>query len=90
MGSRKTGTPSAPERTNPVFLRAGAATAELPSLVVLVQMPADAGAFAHPRTLRHLALAIPADRFDATRAALENRGFAVRTGQHLILPSRTM
>ena len=81
---------SPPERTNPVFLRAGAATAELPALVVLVQLPAGAGGFASPRTLHHLALAIAADRFDATRAASKVGGFAVRTGQHPVLPSRTM
>jgi catechol-2,3-dioxygenase len=81
---------SPPERTNPVFLRAGAATATLPALVVLVQLPADAPAFAPPRTLHHLALAVAADAFDAAQAALTRRGFAIRTGQHPILPSRTM
>ena len=81
---------SPPERTNPVFLRAGAATAALPALVVLVQLPPDAPAFAPPRTLHHLALAVAADTFDAALGALTRRGFAVRTGQHPVLPSRTM
>ena len=81
---------SPPERPSPVFLRAGAATAELPALVVLVQLPPDAGAFLAPRTLHHLALAVPAEAFDAARSALVARGFAIRTGQHPILPSRTM
>ncbi|HEY7034251.1 MAG TPA: VOC family protein [Thermomicrobiales bacterium] len=81
---------SPPERTNPVFLRAGAATAALPALVVLVQLPADTPAFASPRTLHHLALAVAADAFDAAHQALVQRGYAVRTGQHPVLPSRTL
>jgi catechol-2,3-dioxygenase len=81
---------SPPERTNPMFLRAGAATASLPALVVLVQLPADAPAFVAPRTLHHLALAIAAEAFDAAHETLVQRGFSVRTGQHPVLPSRTM
>jgi catechol-2,3-dioxygenase len=81
---------SPPERTNPIFLRAGAATAALPALIVLVQLPADAPAFSSPRTLHHLALAIAADAFDAAHETLVQRGFTVRTGQHPVLPSRTM
>jgi catechol 2,3-dioxygenase len=81
---------SPPDRTNPVFLRAGAATGVLPALVVLVQLPPDAGAFAAPRTLHHLALAIPAADFEQVRMGLVARGFTVRTGEHPVLPSRTM
>jgi catechol-2,3-dioxygenase len=81
---------SPPERTNPIFLRAGAANAELPALVVLVQMPPDVPRFEPPRTLHHLALAIPPESFDQTQAALKGRGYPVRTGQHPVLPSRTM
>ena len=81
---------SPPERTNPIFLRAGAATDSLPALVVLVQLPPDAGAFAAPRTLHHLALAIPADDFEQVRMGLVARGFTVRTGEHPVLPSRTI
>jgi len=81
---------SPPERTNPVFLRAGAATGELPAMVVLVQLPADAAEFAAPRTLHHLALAIPAETFDAAGETLAAHGLTVRTGQHPVLPSRTM
>jgi catechol 2,3-dioxygenase len=81
---------SPPERTNPVFLRAGAATADLPALVVLVQLPSDSGSFEKPRTLHHLALAIAANEFAAVRAGLVANGFTVRTGEHPILPSRTM
>lgn len=81
---------SPPERTNPIFLRAGEATASLPALVVLVQLPAEAPAFSPPRTLHHLALAIAADAFDAAHQTLVDRGYRVRTGQHPVLPSRTM
>jgi catechol 2,3-dioxygenase-like lactoylglutathione lyase family enzyme len=81
---------SPPERTNPVFLRAGAATAALPALVVLVQLPADAPAFSPPRTLHHLALAVAADAYDGAHEMLVGQGFTVRTGQHPVLPSRTM
>jgi catechol-2,3-dioxygenase len=81
---------SPPERTNPVFLQAGAANADLPALVVLVQLPGEPAQFTPPRTLHHLALAIPAASFDGTMAALTERGCSVRTGQHPVLPSRTM
>ncbi|MCC6790517.1 MAG: VOC family protein [Thermomicrobiales bacterium] len=81
---------SPPERKNPIFLRAGNADASLPALVVLVQMTGEVGPFTPPRTLHHIALAITAESFDATMAALQDRGYAVRTGQHPVLPSRTM
>ena len=81
---------SPPEQRNPVFLRAGAATAELPALVVLVQLPADAPAFAAPRTLHHLALEVGPGDFDGVRARLEELGFATRTGRHPVIPSRTL
>jgi catechol-2,3-dioxygenase len=79
-----------PDRPSPVFLRAGAATADLPALVVLVQLPPDAAPFGAPRALHHLALAVPAEAFDVARAALLARGFAVRDGRHPVLPSRTL
>jgi catechol-2,3-dioxygenase len=81
---------SPPERTNPVFLRAGSADAALPALVVLVQLQDRSAIFTAPRTLHHLALAISAASFDETKRLLEERGFAVRTGQHPVIPSRTM
>jgi len=81
---------SPPERTNPIFLRAGNANTELPALVVLVQLPLGSATFATPRTLHHLALAIAAESFDGTRLALEARGYSVRTGEHPVIPSRTM
>ena len=81
---------SPPEMTNPVFLRAGAATSALPALLVLVQLPADAAPFTRPRPLHHLALAITATGFDAAIAILAARGLTTRTGRHPILPSRTL
>ncbi|HET8522308.1 MAG TPA: VOC family protein [Thermomicrobiales bacterium] len=81
---------SPPERTNPIFLRAGDAGADLPALVVLVQLPPDTPDFSRPRTLHHLALAVPADAFDAAHNALTTAGFNVRFGQHPVIPSRTM
>ena len=81
---------SPPEQASPVFLRAGSATALLPALVVLVELPVDAPGFGSPRTLHHLALAVPDDAFDATAEALVADGLTIRTGRHPILPSRTM
>jgi catechol-2,3-dioxygenase len=81
---------SPPDRANPIFLQTGAATDALPSLVVLVQLPADAGEFTKPRTLHHLALAIAPEDFEPVRANFVARGLTVRTGEHPILPSRTM
>lgn len=81
---------SPPERANPIFLRAGTANTDLPALVVLVQLPGDAGSFSAPRTLHHLALAVTAESFDGTMRALRELGYTVRTGQHPVLPSRTM
>jgi catechol-2,3-dioxygenase len=81
---------SPPERTNPVFLQAGAANADLPALVVLVQLPEEVASFTVPRTLHHLALAVSAESFEDTRQALETRGYSVRNGQHPVIPSRTM
>ena len=74
----------------PVFFRAGQATARVPSLVVLVPLPADSPDFALPRTLHHLALTVPADAFDAARNALTTAGLEVRDGKHPVLAVRTM
>jgi catechol 2,3-dioxygenase-like lactoylglutathione lyase family enzyme len=81
---------SPPERKNPIFLRAGPAQLGIPQLIVLVQLPADSGPFAKPRTLHHLALEVAPEDYDAEKARLESLGFSVRTGQHPVLPSRTM
>lgn len=81
---------SPPERTNPRFLQAGPGQAGIPQMIVLVQLPASAGPFTSPRTLHHLALEIDPDAFDAEQTRLSQRGFTVRTGQHPVIPSRTM
>ena len=74
----------------PVFLRAGQATDRVPSLVVLVPLPADAGAFGAPRALHHLALTVPEARFDAAREMLHRAGYEVRDGKHPVLAVRTI
>lgn len=81
---------SPPERANPVFLRAGSTETAIPAMVVLVQLPLGTADFARPRVLHHLALAITAESFDLVMTELQSRGFAVRTGQHPVIPSRTM
>jgi catechol-2,3-dioxygenase len=81
---------SPPERASPVFLRAGPAAVGVPQLIVLVQLPADAPPFARPRTLHHLALELAPEDFDAEQARLASLGFALRSGQHPIIPSRTL
>lgn len=81
---------SPPEKPGPVFLRAGQATGAVPALVVLAPLPPEAGAFAAPRTLNHLALTVPAARFDEARAALVSAGIEIRDGKHPVLAVRTM
>ncbi|HLZ08894.1 MAG TPA: VOC family protein [Chloroflexota bacterium] len=81
---------SPPERTNPIFLKAGDGRAGIPQMIVVVQLPADAPAFASPRTLHHLAFEISPADFDAERARLTALGFMLRSGQHPIIASRTM
>jgi catechol-2,3-dioxygenase len=78
-----------PDLRAPVFLRAGEA-AGLPAMVVLVPLPAGAAEFARPRTLHHLALAVAGADFDAAEQALRAVGYEVRTGQHPVVPSRTL
>lgn len=78
-----------PDVRAPVFLRAGE-TAGLPAMLVLVPLPADAAAFAQPRTLHHLALVVAAAEFDTAEQALRAAGYEVRTGKHPVVPSRTM
>ena len=41
------------ERTSPVFLKAGEAAVGVPQMLVLVQLPPEAGAFQRPRSLHH-------------------------------------
>jgi len=81
---------SPPERKNPVFLEAGEGHAGIPQMIVVVQLPAGAEPFGSPRTLHHLALEIDPADFDAEHTRLESLGYALRTGQHPVIPSRTM
>jgi catechol 2,3-dioxygenase-like lactoylglutathione lyase family enzyme len=82
---------SPPDRASPVFLKAGEAARDgVPQMLVLVQLPAEAAAFQRPRPLHHLALEVAAEDFDAEKSRLEGLGFQVRTGQHPVIPSRTM
>ncbi len=77
-------------QSGPVFLRAGNANTAVPSLVVLVPLPAGSEAFRAPRTLHHLALTLPAETFDDARVFLERAGYEVRGGKHPVLAVRTM
>jgi catechol 2,3-dioxygenase-like lactoylglutathione lyase family enzyme len=81
---------SAEGQPGPIFFRAGQANDQVPSLLVLVPLPAGAPAFAAPRTLHHLALTVPAAAFDDARSALVEAGIEVRDGQHPVLAVRTM
>lgn len=81
---------SPPEMKSPVFLQAGPPNLAIPQLVVLVQLPPDAGPFQKPRTLHHLALELAPEDFDAEAERLRGLGFSLRTGTHPVLPSRTM
>jgi catechol-2,3-dioxygenase len=81
---------SAEGQPGPIFFRAGQANDHVPSLLVLVPLPADAPAFAEPRTLHHLALTLPAADFDDARGVLVEAGVEVRDGQHPLLAVRTM
>ncbi len=74
----------------PIFFRAGQATENVPALVVLVPLPADAPEFGAPRTLHHLALTVPAEAFDEARTALTEAGIEVRDGKHPVLAVRTL
>jgi catechol-2,3-dioxygenase len=81
---------SPPERANPIFLQAGPGQEGIPQMIVVVQLPADADPFARPRTLHHLALELAPGDFDQEKARLERLGYALRSGQHPVIPSRTM
>jgi len=81
---------SPPERANPIFLQVGPGQAGIPQMIVVVKLPDDAPPFVPPRTLHHLALEVSPEDFDAERSRLEGLGFAPRSGQHPVIPSRTM
>jgi catechol 2,3-dioxygenase-like lactoylglutathione lyase family enzyme len=77
----------------PVFLRAGDPAVMVPQLVVFVSLPAGTPPFpaAKPgRTLHHLAFELAPADFDAMHDYLAAQGHAIRTGQHPVIPSRTM
>lgn len=80
---------SPPERTNPIFLQAGLGQQGIPQMIVVVQLPADAGPFVAPRTLHHLALELAPEDFDGETARLGGLGYQLRSGQHPVIPSRT-
>jgi catechol-2,3-dioxygenase len=81
---------SPPDLPGPVFLKVGDGVAGVPQMVVLVPLPAGTAAFATPRPLHHLALEVPSEEFDATWRQLESKGYSLRTGQHPVIPSRTL
>ena len=81
---------SPPDLPGPVFLRAGPGQAGIPQMVVLVPLPPDTPEFARPRTLHHLALEVGPEDFDGAEAHLRGLGYALRTGQHPVIPSRTL
>lgn len=81
---------SPPAMSSPVFLRAGVAAPGLPAMLVLVQLPPESPAFAKPRTLHHLALAVAPADFDHAEQSLTAAGHALRSGKHPVIPSRTL
>ena len=77
----------------PVFLRAGDPAVTVPQLVVLLPLTAWTPPFhsSKPgRTLHHLAFELDPADFDAMHDHLTAQGFSIRTGQHPVIPSRTM
>ena len=74
----------------PIFFRTGQATDRVPSLLVLVPLPAGTDDFREPRSLHHLALTVPAAAFDEARRTLVDAGVEVRDGKHPVLAVRTM
>jgi catechol 2,3-dioxygenase-like lactoylglutathione lyase family enzyme len=76
-------------RPGPVFLEVGPGHAGIPQMIVLVPLP-DAAPFEGPRTLHHLALEVRPEDFDGVQRHLQLQGFSTRTGQHPVIPSRTI
>lgn len=72
------------------FLKAGAGTAGIPAMIVLVPKGDDVLGQPSGYQLHHLALALPPEAFDAQHAALVAAGYAPRGGKHPVLASRTM
>jgi catechol 2,3-dioxygenase-like lactoylglutathione lyase family enzyme len=74
----------------PVFLKAGEGNAGIPQMIVLVSLPKEAPPFQLPSHLHHLALEVDPSEFDAFRERFELNDLEIRTGQHPVIPSRTM
>lgn len=74
----------------PVFLRAGNPAVNVPQMLVLVPLPAQADNFTLPRTLHHLALELAPEDFEAEEKRLKSLGYSLRYGQHPVIPSQTM
>lgn len=77
-------------KPGPIFLQAGPGQVGIPQMIVLVPLPPDAAVFAPPRTLHHLALEVAPEDFDAVATHLHDLGHSTRTGQHPVIPSRTL
>jgi catechol-2,3-dioxygenase len=87
IGLEVIGTP--PGKPAPVFLKAGEAQVGIPQMLVLVPLSQE-GQFTAPRTLHHVALEVPEERFGHEKTRLENAGFEVRTGEHPVIRSWTL
>jgi catechol 2,3-dioxygenase-like lactoylglutathione lyase family enzyme len=81
---------SPPDFPGPVFLKAGDGAEKIPQMVVLVSLPDDAPAFQPPSHLHHLALEVSPEDFDAFHSQFNAAGIEVRSGQHPVIPSRTI
>ena len=77
-------------RPGPVFLQAGDPAVSVPQMIVLVPLPPEAAEFTAPRTLHHLAFELDPADFDSEEKRLQELGYALRYGQHPVIPSRTM
>lgn len=81
---------SPPDFPGPVFLKAGDGKEGIPQMIVLVSLPGDAPPFQPPSHLHHLALEVSPTDFDVFQQRFESNGLEVRTGQHPVIPSRTI
>lgn len=79
-----------PSRPGPIFLKAGPEIVGIPQMIVLVPMPPNSPEFHQPRQLHHLAFAVDPEHFDYLEETLRDRGYQIRTGQHPVLPTRTI
>jgi catechol 2,3-dioxygenase-like lactoylglutathione lyase family enzyme len=77
-------------RPGPVFLKAGDPAVQVPQMVVLVPLPAEAAEFGKPRSLHHLALELAPEDFETEEKRLKTLGYKIRYGKHPVIPSRTM